>query len=308
MNKKFIITIDTESDNQWDIRHAQETANAKYIPRFQAKCESYGFLPVYLVDYSMGNDEFLVGYLKQRMKSGECEVGMHLHAWSTPPQHVIDFSGNGRPYLIEYSKEIMEMKIKKITDFLEERFETKMISHRAGRWAINDEYIGLLAKYGYKVDCSITPGIDWRKQLGNSIGGCDYRNECEDIGRVGKKGEILEVPMTVRRIKDFSLNMENGVVCGGKRFLQGLVGRKIWLRPSICSVSDIIRLIDEEDKRGRGYLEFMMHSSEFMPGGSPYYKTEEAIDAMYEVLDTIFSKIRGLGYEGSTLAQIGAGM
>ena len=44
MEKKFfIITIDTESDNQWDSSKNQTTENARFIPRFQELCEKYGF-------------------------------------------------------------------------------------------------------------------------------------------------------------------------------------------------------------------------------------------------------------------------
>ena len=37
--KKFIITIDTEGDNQWDPHADCTTENARYLPRFQELAE-----------------------------------------------------------------------------------------------------------------------------------------------------------------------------------------------------------------------------------------------------------------------------
>lgn len=43
---------------------------------------------------------------------GRGEVGMHLHAWNSPPEH--DLTGDDwrwQPYLIEFSDEIMREKV-----------------------------------------------------------------------------------------------------------------------------------------------------------------------------------------------------
>ena len=47
------------------------------------------------------------------------------------------------------------------------------------------------------------------------------------------------------------------------------------------------------------YLMFMLHSSEFMPGGSPTFQTEEAVDRLYDTLKTIFEQI-SLHFRGSS--------
>ena len=45
----------------------------------------------------------------------------------------------------------------------------------------------------------------------------------------------------------------------------------------------------------------MIHSSELMPGGSPYFNDSNAIDKMYDTMDELFAFARKLGYEGETL-------
>ena len=79
-NKYFIITLDTEADNQWDYNAPITTKNTKYLPRFQELCEKYCFVPVWLTDYEMACDEDFVKYFKEKQDKGLCEIGMHLHA------------------------------------------------------------------------------------------------------------------------------------------------------------------------------------------------------------------------------------
>ena len=43
---------------------------------------------------------------------------------------------------------------------------------------------------------------------------------------------------------------------------------------------------------GRGHGEFMIHSSELMPGGSPRYPTARSIEALYGCLERLFAAAR----------------
>ncbi|TBL38783.1 deacetylase, partial [Klebsiella oxytoca] len=79
-------------------------------------------------------------------------------AWNSPP--IVALTDNDlhyQPYLIEYPKSQMRDKIAFMTDLLENKLQTKMLSHRAGRWAFNETYAQLLIEFGYQVDCSVTP-------------------------------------------------------------------------------------------------------------------------------------------------------
>lgn len=302
MKKSFIITIDTESDNQWMKTSNLTTINARYLPRFQKLCEKYKFKPVYLTDYSMASDEYFVDFVKDCLNRNVCEIGMHLHAWGTPPYHIYDSHSINKPYLIEYPVEMMRNKIIMLTNKLEEKFGCKIISHRAGRWAINDEYLEILGECGYKVDCSVTPGVNWRKQKGANIGGSDYSNAPSNSYLIHKKYNILEVPMTIRKLhlipELYSYNLKDFV----KNVAHCLLGKNIWLRPSISSRNEINHLMGKLALDNSSYAEFMMHSSEFMPNGSPYYTDENAIEMLFENLDLIFEYISN-SYEGKTLAE-----
>ena len=82
-------------------------------------------------------------------------------------------------------------------------------------------------------------------------------------------------------------------------------GEGQWLRPIYKSVQELITLTEQVEREQSDYLEFMIHSSEFMLGGSPYYKNAEEIEVLFEVMDKYFAYITKKGYIGSSLAEYG---
>jgi hypothetical protein len=295
MKKSFIITIDTESDNQWQLDKKSTTQNAKYLYRFQNLCDKYGFKPVYLTDYPMANDRTFIEFAKECLDRGTCEIGSHPHAWDTPPFVELDKNYVNRPYLIEYPEKIIYEKIYNLTNTLVNNFGGKIISHRAGRWAMNEKYFRILGELGYKVDCSITPGINWKKHRGYKAGGSDYSRSISKAHIINDEYGILEVPMTIKKIRMIPCNELNI-----KRIFRLVTGKKVWMRPSINSNEEILRLIELVKDDSSEYIEFMMHSSEFMPGGSPYFPDELSIEELFTSLEMLFYEISKY-YTGVTL-------
>lgn len=67
MNKPaFIITIDTEGDNLWQNHRVIKTENARYLARFQALCERFGFKPVWLTNYEMAIEPVFIEFARGR--------------------------------------------------------------------------------------------------------------------------------------------------------------------------------------------------------------------------------------------------
>lgn len=302
--KHFIITIDTEGDNLWKWKPGQEvtTKNVQYLKRFQGLCAQYGFKPVWLSNWEMISDPLFVEFINRNVEAGSCELGMHLHAWNNPPFYELPRDErSGAPYLIEYPREIMEAKIAAITEKMKEQFGYVPVSHRAGRWAMNDTYFELLYQYGYRIDCSYTPGISWRDSLGQTPGfaGPDYRKASRDIQKY--KG-IVEVPVTVEYTHRMFLDKNKSWKSNVKTALFGMAGQNIWLRPGRDNMKDMLWMI-EKNRNGDGdYLMFMLHSSELMPGGSPTFKDAEAVEVLYGKLQVLFDVIKD-SYEGCTLEE-----
>ena len=297
MSKYFIITVDTEGDNLWNYKKGESVgvANALYIPRFQDLCEKYGFKPVYLTNYEMAQSAIFVEYIKPRAVKGLCEIGIHVHAWNNPPMYNLGGKFKGNPYLVEYPNDIMFEKFKVTYDLITKRFGTPPVSHRAGRWVMDERYFDILEKFNIKVDCSHTPTVSWMKSPGETREyGCDYTN-VEPIAH--SIGRIYEVPMTIRKRRFPSLG---GTLKSAIK--QILRGKAIWMRPVSSSLREMKWLIRKSLKTC-DYVEFMIHSSEVMPGGSPYFKTPEEVEKLYITMDRIFAYAKDHGYEGCTLEE-----
>ena len=311
MDKYFIITVDTEGDNMWESAikpggmREITVKNAGYIERFQLLCEKYHFIPTYLVDYEMAEAEPFAGMAKERLKDGKCEIGMHMHAWTTPPYFHIKYRrGSHNPYAGDYPYRVMWEKMKLMTDLLEEKFGTRPVSHRGGRWYLDPWYVHSLQKLGYKADCSVTPGVSWEGHIGHKIYGNDYTKYPTKAYYMNgrhlywkKKTGILEVPMTIQNYPAYRIVKE---VFKNPSEYKEIMERKIWLRPNGGNLEDMLAIVNRDEKRRCGYLEFMIHSSELMPGGSPTFKSERSIEKMYRDLEAVFERIRN-SYKGISL-------
>lgn len=308
----FIITIDAEGDNIWSRPSVVETRNALYLPRFQTLCDKYGFKPTYLTNYEMASSPIFCEFARDVLAREAAEIGMHLHAWDSPPIMALTSDDRQRhPFLIDFPRSQMRDKIAKVTDLLEDCFGHKMRSHRAGRWAFNEVYAELLLERGYCVDCSVTPGVSWAKTSGApGRFGTDYSRFPDrpyfmdpfDISRPGNSS-LLQVPMSIHR-SWFTRHLPS-VYNGTKGRVLRRLGRCLsetqgfrltnsdvtWLRPNGRNKLEMIKLVDWARGKKYDHLEFMLHSSELMPGGSPTFGDETSIEQLYADMDLLFADI-----------------
>jgi hypothetical protein len=308
--KPFLITIDTEGDNLWGRAAGAATVrNAEYLPRFQALCEQFGFRPTYLTNWEMARAPAFIDMARAALARGTAEVGCHIHAWDSPPY--VDLTGNDckhHPYLIEYPDAVLREKVQVQTALLEDTFGVKMQSHRAGRWAMDLRYVAALLEHGYTVDCSVTPGHSWHMHKGkpDGQGGTDYRRfprrpyyiSAHDLAAPAASG-LLEVPMTTR-----TSWLQRHAPAAYQLPLLRKVAHRIappmqWLRPGRGNLPALLKLIRAE--ADAPYLEFMIHSSEFMPGGSPYFPGEADVDTLFADLAVLFEAI-ATTHAGCTMA------
>lgn len=302
----FLITIDTEGDNLWQKHDSITTENARYLPRFQALCEKFGFKPVYLTNYEMAIDPFYMEFARDVIARNTAEIGMHLHAWNSPPLFALtNDDWRYKPYLIEYSDAVMREKVSFMTHLLEETFQTKMVSHRAGRWAFDERYAALLIEHGYQVDCSVTPKVDWRGAKGAPAGkgGTNYRDFPThayflDVSEIRCQGNssLLEVPMSIQYKHSAMMNQ---IKLGYDKLRGKSRSPSVhWLRPMKGNVAAMQRVVEQTLATGSDYVEYMLHSSEYMPGGSPTFKTPEDIEQLYSDLEALFvwlqPRVRGM--------------
>ncbi len=311
----LLITIDTEGDDLWARPKEISTEGALFLPRFQALCEKYGLKPTWLVNYEMAECPAFVEFARAVLKRGGGEIGMHLHAWNSPPlAPLTDDDMRHQPYLAEYAEPVMRDKIRFMSDLLEDRFQRKMLSHRAGRWGFNAIYARLLVEHGYQVDCSVTPHISWSENLGdpNGGGGPDFTHFPEqpyfmDLNRIDRPGDspLLEVPVSVLETRYSRLD---ACMKSRPKWLRR-ISRRMW--------PPIMTMIPRDNQRNIRHMRTILchavvhrrpcvlmaiHSSELMPGGSPFFPTHRSIERLYRRLEILFSSATK-EFQGMTLSE-----
>lgn len=314
--RAFLITIDTEGDNLWARPRVNTTRNTQFLPRFQALCERYGQKPTYLTNYEMANCPAFREFGKDVLRRGTGEIGMHLHAWDSPPiVPLTDDDLATHPYLMEFPEPVIREKVLVMTGLLEDVFGRKMVSHRAGRWGFNETYAKVLIDHGYLVDCSVTPLLSWKSSVGNpkGSGGPDYTNfpdhayfvDPADVSRPGDS-PLLEVPLSVIAPKSGLMRSLHRRFKAGPRIVRGPLYRisppTMKLVPNGKNLPAILQIVRRAGEEGKNYVEFTLHSSEFMPGGSPRFRDESEIERLYEHLEVMFSTA-AKWFEGATLEE-----
>ncbi len=302
MCKYFIITVDTEGDNGWTYRKGDRvhTECVLYIPRFQELCDKYSFKPVYLTNYEMAADPRFANYIKGVTEKGQCEVGIHVHAWNNPPIYELPKYECDQSYLYEYPYEIMKAKFAETYNLIKTNIGVTPVSHRAGRWAMDKQYFRLLEEFKVLVDCSYTPHVDWSATKGATKGGADYTCAKENSH---KKGNVLEVPATVF---DTGERIHMGKRAKIQQWLhfKKIPHKIIWLRPAASELQEMKQVIDYVMcQKNLDFAEFMIHSSELMPGGSPYFEDEASIEKLYATMDELFQYAKEKGFVGCTLKE-----
>jgi hypothetical protein len=302
LRPRYLITVDTEGDNLWAQPRTITTRNSHFLPRFQALCERHGLRPTYLTNYEMALCPVFREFGREVKARDAAEIGMHLHAWNNPPLVPrTDDDFRYQPYLMEYPEPVLREKVGVMTDLLEETFGGPVVSHRAGRWGMDEVYARALVDRGYLVDCSVFPRFSWKPSLGapDGDGGPDYRDfpdrpyylHPDDIRRPGAS-PLLEVPMTVVGPRSALGRRLHGLVRGKHRLVRAPINRLFppahWLVPFGRSLADLLRTQRQALASGAIHLEFTLHSSELMPGGSPSTPDEASIERLYEKLDALF--------------------
>ena len=180
-------------------------------------CERHGIRPTWLTNWEMANDPAFVAFGRDVLARDVGEIGMHLHAWNSPPIMPLTADDDRHhPYLIEYPDELLREKVAVMTEILESTFGTKMVSHRAGRFGFDERYAKALIDQGDLVNGSVTPSVSWRGYKGDPTGAGGT-----DFSRFPERAYFVD-PAEISRPGDSPLaggagdgDKAVGVACGG---------------------------------------------------------------------------------------------
>ena len=310
---KLIISIDTEEDMpNWRPEKVITCKNITSLPRLHQLFKKYDLKPTYLITYPVLSDQISSDILKTIHKDGSCEMGAHLHAWNTPPLETKDRQLKAS-YLYDYPKAVQYKKLRTITDLFIERFGFAPASYRAGRYGFDSGSARILRELGYIVDSSIAPNWDLSKDGGPcylDFPEFPYILSNSDIKEPGDSG-LLEAPITIALVsllppafkKIYHLIPNIARIKGVLNRLN--IARITWLRPTNYSFLEMKQLVDFVCKKGCNTLNLMFHSSEIVPGCSPYNRTQQDVAAFIQRLNNILDYLTGeKGVQGITLSSL----
>lgn len=321
---KIIITVDTEADRAWTAPTDDLSIdNLRFVPRFQALCERYGMKPTYLCTYEVVTSKVFEETILSYQRRGAAEIGAHLHPWTNPPfLGGPDIANVDRSEYPAYPSELpvssLRAKLEVLTKAINAHGVTPT-SYRAGRWGFSKEHIPILLQLGYTVDCSVTPHVDRSTYKGVSRFGPDFRSatsaapyelSSNDVCAEGDSG-LYEVPVTILHTSALMRRSESFRRLF-RRFRRTLPVRIInralnleptWFRPYPYLTARHMQKVYETAVALRlPAMEMMLHSSELMPGGSRSFRTDDAIEKMYKMLESTLRALHRSGCEGATLS------
>lgn len=303
----FVVTVDTESDDAWSNPGTIKLDNLKAIPRFQELCEKYQVIPTYLITYECAEREEAVKILKPILDSGKCEIGHHLHVWSTPPFQRNNGSGVDLDWIHAYQSELPDElffeKAENLRSTIQKNYGIFPTSHRAGRWGIDTRTFNWLMDNKFLVDTSILPLTDFSKMMGKNKTGPNFFFESFDTKKLqNNQKELLEIPVTVSSSPALILKILMNIV--KRKIISERDAYKILrkfgggtkLTPSLdFEIGQYLKTIDKEFDNGRRVINFSLHSTEVSFGHSPITSTKDGLNHFWGVLEKSFALTKKLG-------------
>lgn len=293
----LIVTVDTEEEFDWSRPPAGQQprlTHCRELTKLQDLFDEEGARATYVVDYPLLVDPACVSVLTELHRRGTCELGTHLHPWVNPPQR--ESAAPRNSYLSNLPRSLQQEKLAVLTAAFEASFGFAPRSFKAGRYGLDLQLVPDLVRLGYTVDGSMVAYTDFSVD-----GGPDFRHCTNVPHRIGED-HLLEVPCSVAYTRQpfaqahavhqlFSTSWLRRLRLVGLLWHTRLL-RKIVLSPELHGPHDLIAAIDALAAAGTPVFQITMHSPSVAPGNTPYIRTDEERDALFETLRAVIRHAR----------------
>lgn len=318
MTPSLVFTIDTEPDDQW----APPGPDGTLLPFTFANTRGLGALiqffrsrrlpATWMVSYAVARDRESAALLREAAWEGD-EIAGHLHGWETPP--FAHFDRGSRPFIAEYEEPLRLAKHRALVAAHEDAFSARPVSYRAGRWGVDEIELEHIAKLGYEIDSSVTPGIDFRDRAGLAARGPDFRAELRAAPGPRRIGQLWQVPASIVPIGPLAgatglarmAARRDGRSAPARALCRALavtgLQEVIWIRPLKHPRAKLAQATRALLGRGAPVVNVMFHSSEAFAGTSPLSRRQEDVERLYGDLDAIIEAGRAHGALGRTLRE-----
>lgn len=316
----FIVTVDVEADDAWNSPEKIELKNLAELPRFHDMCEEYSVIPTYLVTYECATRDEAISILKPIADTGNCEIGHHLHCWTTPPFQKEGSAGVDAAWVHAYQSELPDSlfmeKAEVLRVAIEKTYARSPASHRAGRWGIDQRSLEWLIENGFKADSSVVPLMSYSRNMGRTKGGSSfysaprapYLYKGKSIHE-NHNASLIEIPVSIYIPRSFLSRLCASYIrreLPGHKIVDHLfrtIGGTRILRPDhTCPPGVLVHMVENVIEEDLPILNLVLHSSELALGCSPSSSRMEDRDRVWQSLEEVFKYIKGLGIKTSSLS------
>lgn len=302
----LFVVVDTEAEFDWSRPMDRMDAGVgaiQHLDRGQAVFDRYGLRPVYVVDYPVTTNPDSVATLRAILDRGGCEIGAHLHPWTTPPFAEPLSDRNSYPGNLPRALEFEKMT--NLIQAIERSFGVKPLFYKAGRYGFGPNTAAILAELGIRVDFSFLPGADLRRKHGP-----DFRGVQPSLYWLHNPS-LVAAPMTrstvgflppLGRTADWLDRTRLGRHVPLRSVLARLrLSDTITLTPEGVTTAEQIRLIRSLLRRGQRQFILHYHSPSLAAGNTSYAPDETAVAGLVQSLSDVctyfFDEVGGVpGY------------
>ena len=312
---ELVVVVDTEEEFDWSKPFSRSNTATRSVPGQAAVQPIYdrlGVVPTYVIDYPVATDPAAVAFLRRLKEEGRAEIGAHLHPWVTPPHGEKVTTRNS--YECNLPPSLERSKIVALTEAIESALGERPTVFKAGRHGFGASTARAIASLGYKVDCSLLPYHDMRRD-----GGPDFTRACAEPHWLYAAPNILEVPVTngffgrlagmgpaIARL--FDNPAATRLRIPGLLGKAGLIARSR-LSPEGISADEQCRLLDALVKQGQRVFTLVYHSPSLVPANTPYVLDEAELADFIATIDHVLTYFRDvIGGRFTTLNEVHARM
>jgi hypothetical protein len=304
--QRFLVTVETEEEYDWDRPPIREGHGLDHLPRlakFQSFCEARELVPLYLVDWPVATSSLAADILKPALAAGRAEIGLQLHPWVNPPHDeelsiANSFAGN-------LPRDLEAAKIRNLRDMAEETFGVAPLVYRAGGYGAGPHTGEILREQGLAIDTSVRPSFDYL-----AMGGPGYHRHPPAPYWLDAERSVLELPLTsvfwgmLRRQGSALFPALQRLPALAPAFARLGLLERVALTPEGVSVEQAIRGIDIALDDGLPLLVFSFHSPSLRPGHTPFVRNDGDLDAFYDWWRSVLDYCASRGVRPTTIGEI----
>lgn len=299
------ISVDVEEEGLFSGAYPRSPTveNLRHLDKLDFLYREFGLPLTLLTAYPVVMDPSSRDVLLRWREERGAEIGAHLHHWNTPP--LVEL---GLPDPVPSDSvplEVLREKFATLVRAIEGKLGVRPESFRMGRWDFGRQVEALLPEFGFRVDSSVAP-------LRHGPQGADrFLCPADPYWLPQAEPRVLEVPITVLPLWGALPRMAHSVATHlSERWRGRFLARfksvaamgiqPVWF--PLFSMNMAARL---HIRRGGRVLCMFFHSSELMPGQSPHFPDEAAVQSMLFKIGRFVERLRSVTeVRGVTLSQL----